>query len=95
MKNLSKAFRIFSESSFIAKTLCKNLCKRPITGDAKLDKDIAALFERAAEKCANSFVCTLFVLAQGKGFSEWTDFWYDMGSRIYGNDDDSNLIDFE
>ena len=94
MKNLSNALRVFGETSFIAKTLCKNLCKYSITGDAQLDRDLAALLERAAEKSANSFVCTLFVLAQSMGFSEWTDFWYDMGYRIYGKDDDDDLIDF-
>lgn len=95
MTCLFKALRIFRESSFIAKTLSKNLSKYSITGDAQLDRDLAALLERAAEKSANSFVCTLFVLAQSMGFSEWTDFWYDMGYRIYGKDEDDDLIDFK
>ena len=98
MNCLSKAFRIFGESSFIAKTLCNRLCKRPITNDAQLNRDLTALFESTAEKCATSFVCTLFVIAKDMGFSEWTDFWYDMGTRIYGQNDDEeddDLIDFK
>ena len=94
MSNFSKAFRILLESSFIAKVLRTNLTKKPITGDPKIDHDLFELFDRNAERSAYSFVATLFVIAQGMGFSEWTDFWYDMGSRIYGTGDD-NLIDFE
>lgn len=94
MSNFTKAFRILLESSFIAKVLRTNLTKKPITGDPDIDRDLFQLFERNAERSAYSFVATLFVIAQGIGFSEWTDFWYDMGSRIYGTDD-NDLIDFK
>ena len=30
-------------------------------------------------------VYCLFIFAK-KGFGEWTDFWYDMGERIFSND---------
>ena len=57
------------------------------------------LLHREVPERADSFVMTLYAIAQDMTFSDWQDFWLDMGIRIFDAEeewdtDSTDLTDF-
>ena len=81
-----KALRLLLESQLIAQLIRKNYGQLSNSGCKEYDDLMTKICKENADFDSFIFVSILFIIFAKKGFGEWTDFWYDMGARIYAND---------
>ena len=86
MTKFSKALRLLQESQLIAQLIRSNFGKNLSTGSKQYDEIMEKLHKENADFESFIFVSILYIIFAKKGFGEWTDFWYDMGERIFSND---------
>ena len=53
------------------------------TQDDAINEAMKELLHREVPERADSFVTSLYAIAQDMTFSNWQDFWLDMGIRIF------------
>ena len=53
------------------------------TQDDAINETMKELLHREVPERADSFVTSLYAIAQDMTFSNWQDFWLDMGIRIF------------
>ena len=75
--------RIFKEMPLIEKLLHQSISDYDPTCDDAIDEAMKELLHREVPDRADNFVTTLYAIIQDMTFSDWQDFWLDMGIRIY------------
>ena len=78
-----KASRIFQEQALIEKTLLKSISEYRPTGDEDFDSLVRNHLLQDVHGRSVSFILSLYDIAWDMTFSEWQDFWFDMGIRIF------------
>ncbi len=91
-----KATRIFQEQEHIEKTLLKNISEYRPTGDEDFDSLVRNHLLQDVHGRSVSFILSLYDIAGNMTFSEWQDFWFDMGIRIFDAENEwhTDLTDF-
>ena len=87
----------------IEKLLHQSISEYDPTCDDAIDETMKELLHREVPERADSFVTSLYAIAQDMTFSDWQDFWLDMGIRIFDAEnefdellsvtDDTDLMD--
>ena len=75
--------RIFQEMPLIEKLLHQSISDYDPTCDDAINETMKELLHREVPERADNFVTTLYAIIQDMTFSDWQDFWLDMGIRIY------------
>ena len=75
--------RIFQEMPLIERLLHQSISEYDPTCDDAIDEAMKELLHREVPERADCFVTTLYAIAQDMTFSDWQDFWLDMGIRIF------------
>jgi hypothetical protein len=83
--------RIFKEMPLIERLLHQSISEYDPTQDDQIDEAMKELQHREVPERADSFVTTLYAIIQNMDFSEWQDFWLDMGIRIFDAERDYEL----
>ena len=70
------------------------------TCDDAIDEAMKELLHREVPERADCFVTTLYAIAQDMTFSDWQDFWLDMGIRVFDAEEEwhtgiSEITDME
>ena len=84
--------RIFKEMSLIEKLLHQSISEYDPTQDDQIDEAMKELQHREVPDRADSFVMSLYAIAQDMTFQDWQDFWLDMGIRIFDAEEDWELL---
>lgn len=84
--------RIFKEMPLIEKLLHQSISEYDPTQDDQIDEAMKELQHREVPERADSFVTTLYAIIQNMTFSDWQDFWLDMGIRIFDAEEDWELL---
>ena len=74
----------------IERLLHQSISEYDPTQDDAIDETMKELLHREVPERADSFVTSLYAIAQDMTFSDWQDFWLDMGIRIYNAEEDFN-----
>ena len=82
--------RIFQEMPLIERLLHQSISEYDPTQDDAIDEAMKELLHREVPERADSFVTSLYAIAQDMTFSDWQDFWLDMGIRIYNAEEEFN-----
>ena len=80
--------RIFNELPLIEKLLHQSISNYDPTSDDAIVMAIKELQHREVPARADNFVITLYAIIEDMSFSDWQDFWLDMGIRIYDAEED-------
>ena len=80
--------RIFNEMPLIEKLLHQSINNYDPMSDDAIVEAIKELQHREVPDRADNFVTTLYAIIQNMSFSDWQDFWLDMGIRIYDAEED-------
>ena len=83
-----QASRIFQEMPLIERLLHQSISEYDPTQDDAIDETMKELLHREVPERADSFVTSLYAIAQDMTFSDWQEFWLDMGIRIYNAEED-------
>ena len=75
----------------IERLLHQSISEYDPTQDDQIDEAMKELQHREVPERADSFVTTLYAIIQDMTFSDWQDFWLDMGIRIYDAEEDWEL----
>ena len=67
----------------IERLLHQSISEYDPTCDDAIDEAMKELLHREVPERADCFVTTLYAIAQDMTFSDWQDFWLDMGIRIF------------
>ena len=67
----------------IERLLHQSISEYDPTQDDAIDEAMKELLHREVPERADSFVTSLYAIAQDMTFSDWQDFWLDMGIRIF------------
>ena len=70
------------------------------TQDDAINETMKELLHREVPERADSFVTSLYAIAQDMTFSDWQDFWLDMGIRVFDAEEEwhtgiSEITDME
>ena len=84
--------RIFKEMPLIEKLLHQSISDYDPTCDDAIDEAMKELLHREVPERADSFVMSLYAIAQDMTFQGWQDFWLDMGIRIFDTEEDWELL---
>ena len=84
--------RIFQEMPLIEKLLHQSISDYDPTQDDAIDEAMKELLHREVPDRADSFVMSLYAIAQDMTFQDWQDFWLDMGIRIYDAEEEWELL---
>ena len=84
--------RIFQEMPLIEKLLHQSISNYDPTSDDAIVMAIKELQHREVPDRADNFVITLYAIIEDMSFSDWQDFWLDMGIRIYDAEEDWELL---
>ena len=60
------------------------------TQDDAINETMKELLHREVPERADSFVTSLYAIAQDMTFSDWQDFWLDMGIRVFDAEEEWN-----
>lgn len=92
-----KVERIFQERALIEKTLLKCVGEYSPTGDADFDAMVREHLLQDVTERSESFILSLYDIAHAMTFTEWQDFWFDMGIRIFDAEEEwhTDLTDFD
>ncbi len=80
--------RIFQEMPLIEKLLHQSISDYDPTCDDAINETMKELLHREVPDRADSFVTSLYAIAQDMTFQDWQDFWLDMGIRVYDAEED-------
>ena len=72
----------------IEKLLHQSISNYDPTSDDAIVMAIKELQHREVPDRADNFVITLYAIIEDMSFSDWQDFWLDMGIRIYDVEED-------
>ena len=80
----------------IEKLLHQSISDYDPTCDDAIDEAMKELLHREVPERADCFVMTLYAIAQDMTFSDWQDFWLDMGIRIFDAEEEwhTDLTDY-
>lgn len=78
-----QASRIFQEMPLIELLLHQSISDYDPTQDDAINETMKELLHREVPERADSFVTSLYAIAQDMTFSDWQDFWLDMGIRVF------------
>lgn len=78
----------------IEKLLHQSISDYDPTCDDAIDEAMKELLHREVPDRADSFVTTLYAIIQNMTFSDWQDFWLDMGIRVYNAEEEFNDYEF-
>ena len=67
----------------IERLLHQSISEYDPTQDDAIDEAMKELLHREVAERADSFVTSLYAIAQDMTFSDWQDFWLDMGIRVF------------
>ena len=95
-----QASRIFQEMPLIELLLHQSISDYDPTQDDAINETMKELLHREVPERADSFVTSLYAIAQDMTFSDWQDFWLDMGIRIFDAEEEwhtgiSEITDME
>ena len=90
-----QSVRIFNEMPLIRELLTKAVEAYNPTGDDSLDPSLKVCLLEDVPGQADTFVTCLYAIAQDMDFSEWNDFWFDMGIRIFDAENEFRYEDLE
>ena len=90
-----QSVRIFQEMPLICELLTKAVEAYNPTGDDSLDPSLKVCLLEDVPGQADIFVTCLYTIAQDMDFSEWNDFWFDMGIRIFDAENEFRYEDLE
>ena len=76
----------------IEKLLHQSISNYDPTSDDAIVMAIKELQHREVPDRADNFVITLYAIIEDMSFSDWQDFWLDMGIRIYDAEEDWELL---
>ena len=70
------------------------------TQDDAINETMKELLHREVPERADSFVTSLYAIAQDMTFSDWQDFWLEMGIRVFDAEEEwhtgiSEITDME
>lgn len=70
------------------------------TQDDAINETMKELLHREVPERADSFVTSLYAIAQDMTFQDWQDFWLDMGIRVFDAEEEwhtgiSEITDME
>ena len=85
-----QASRIFQEMPLIERLLHKSISEYDPTCDDQIDEAMKDLQHREVPERADTFVTCLYAITQDMAFSDWQDFWLDMGIRIFDAEEEFN-----
>lgn len=84
--------RIFQEMPLIEKLLHQSISDYDPTQDDAINEAMKELLHREVPDRADSFVTSLYAIAQDMTFQDWQDFWLDMGIRVYDAEEDWDFL---
>lgn len=95
-----QASRIFQEMPLIELLLHQSISDYDPTQDDTINETMKELLHREVPERADSFVTSLYAIAQDMTFSDWQDFWLDMGIRVFDAEEEwhtgiSEITDME
>ena len=95
-----QASRIFQEMPLIELLLHQSISDYDPTQDDAINETMKQLLHREVPERADSFVTSLYAIAQDMTFSDWQDFWLDMGIRVFDAEEEwhtgiSEITDME
>ena len=95
-----QASRIFQEMPLIELLLHQSISDYDPTQDDAINETMKELLHREVPERADSFVTSLYAIAQDMTFSDWQDFWLDMGIRVFDAEEEwhtgiSGITDME
>ena len=95
-----QASRIFQEMPLIEQLLHQSISDYDPTQDDAINETMKELLHREVPERADSFVTSLYAIAQDMTFSDWQDFWLDMGIRVFDAEEEwhtgiSEITDME
>ena len=90
-----QSVRIFNEMPLIRELLTKAVEAYNPTGDDSLDPSLKVCLLEDVPGQADTFVTCLYAIAQDMDFSDWNDFWFDMGIRIFDAENEFRYEDLE
>ena len=95
-----QASRIFQEMPLIELLLHQSISDYDPTQDDAINETMKELLHREVPERADSFVTSLYAIAQEMTFSDWQDFWLDMGIRVFDAEEEwhtgiSEITDLE
>ena len=95
-----QASRIFQEMPLIELLLHQSISDYDPTQDDAINETMKKLLHREVPERADSFVTSLYAIAQDMTFSDWQDFWLDMGIRVFDAEEEwhtgiSEITDME
>jgi hypothetical protein len=95
-----QASRIFQEMPLIELLLHQSISDYDPTQDDAINETMKELLHREVPERADSFVTSLYAIAQDMTFSDWQDFWLDMGIRVFDAEEEwhtgiSEITDME
>ena len=84
----------------IEKLLHQSISDYDPTCDDAIDEAMKELLHREVPDRADCFVTTLYAIIQDMSFSDWQDFWLDMGIRVFDAEEEwhtgiSEITDME
>ena len=79
----------------IERLLHQSISEYDPTQDDAIDEAMKELLHREVPERADSFVTSLYAIAQDMTFSDWQDFWLDMGIRVFDAEEDFNDHGFD
>ena len=78
-----QASRIFQEMALIEEFMHRRIDEDDPTGDEYLDEQLRRVLHEDVPAKADNFVQCLYMIVCDMTFSDWQDFWLDMGIRIF------------
>ena len=78
-----QASRIFLEMALIEELMHRRIDEDNPTGDEYLDEQLRRVLHEDVPAKADNFVQCLYMIVCDMTFSDWQDFWLDMGIRIF------------
>jgi hypothetical protein len=95
-----QASRIFQEMPLIELLLHQSISDYDPTQDDAINETMKELLHREVPERADSFVTSLYAIAQDMTFIDWQDFWLDMGIRVFDAEEEwhtgiSEITDME
>ena len=95
-----QASRIFQEMALIEELMHRRIDEDNPTGDEYLDEQLRRVLHEDVPAKADNFVQCLYMIVCEMTFSDWQDFWLDMGIRIFDAEEEwhtgiSEITDME
>ena len=95
-----QASRIFLEMALIEELMHRRIDEDNPTGNEYLDEQLRRVLHEDVPAKADNFVQCLYMIVCEMTFSDWQDFWLDMGIRVFDAEEEwhtgiSEITDME